>query len=290
MKKINKLLFALVLGICTFSFMSLTHAADFSLTQVSVECDPNSIEAGEQANCYIIGQPSGNSDGSGSLHGFVAQAFTTKDLRLEGASIKDGMSGVKSAFTKPSSVNSSEGTATLELAGGNVEFRCNVNIAEGQSDASDFGCAVYYSTTDNDAFTKASITSNLSDSVKSVLPSSGGVYGTIGTIKVKLDEASQATGSCGQVCVKVWNIENKQQYANYLTCLEGDKEECGGDNVSGLEGGKLYCTELHMKVIPELEPNPDTGAFISYAILIAGALIAISAVAMAKKNNKFNKI
>lgn len=290
MKKINKILLALVLGITTFSFASAVSAADLSLTNVDFVCNPNSIEAGDQTDCYIIGKPSGNSDGSGSLHGFVAQAFTTKDLLLEGAAKKANMSGASSAFTKVSTTSATEGTAELTIGSEKIQFRCNVSTDVAGRTPADYGCAVFYSTSDTDAFNQASIKNNLTQAVTEVLPDTDtNSYGTIGSIKVKLDENSTATDSCGEVCVKVWNIENKSQYADYQGCETGDKAECGSDNTAQLEGGKTFCTEIHMKP-SELTDIPTTGSFVSYIVLIAGALIAISAVAMAKKNNKFNKI
>ena len=292
MKKIKKVLLAVVLGICTFSFASAVNAADLSLVNVSLVCNPNNLEPGQQTDCFIIGRPSGNNDGSGSLHGFVAQAFSTKDLRLEGAAVKDNLSGADSAFTKVSTTSGTEGTAELKISGEKIQFRCNVNTDTDGKTPADYGCAVYYSTTDNDAFTQASMKSNLSQAVQDVLPDTDSAsYGTFGSLRVKLDESSTATNDCGEVCVKVWNIENKSQYENYQSCISGDKEECGNDNTALLEGGHTFCTELHMKSVPdEIIDVPDTGAFVSYIVLIAGALIAISAVAMAKKNNKFNKI
>jgi hypothetical protein len=50
------------------------------------------------------------------------------------------------------------------------------------------------------------------------------------------------------------------------------------------------CREIHMKKKTEPGNNPGTGAFASYALLAAGALIAISAITIAKKNNKLQKI
>ena len=41
--------------------------AAFSLKNTDVVCDPQSIEAGQQANCYIVGVPSETT--TGSVHG-----------------------------------------------------------------------------------------------------------------------------------------------------------------------------------------------------------------------------
>jgi hypothetical protein len=44
---------------------------------------PEYIEAGQQANCYIVGVPSETT--TGSVHGYVIKAYTTKHLKLVGA-------------------------------------------------------------------------------------------------------------------------------------------------------------------------------------------------------------
>lgn len=288
MKKINKILLALIFAVCATTFTSRVFAADFSLNNVALVCNPASVEAGQSTDCYIIGIPSGD---TGSLHGFVAQAFTTKDLRLEGAAKKDGISGATSAFTKASAASSTEGTTELTVNNEKIQFRCSISSEGSTKGAVDYGCAVYYSTGTTDAFTKASITSNLSQSVQEVLPDTNkSAYGTIGSLKVSLDENSTAK-DCGEVCLQVWNIENKSQYSNYQTCTDPEnKDQCGGEQSSMLNGNNLFCEELHMLPIEDYGNPPATGSFVSYAVLIAGALIAISAVAMAKKNTRFNKI
>lgn len=40
----------------------------------------------------------------------------------------------------------------------------------------------------------------------------------------------------------------------------------------------------------EKTPNPNTGSFVPYAIVIGGIIFSISAVALAKKNNKLYQV
>lgn len=281
MKKLNKIVLALVLGVCTLLFTTTVSA--LSLKSTDVVCDPESLDPGGQADCYIIGMP----DGDDALHGFVVQTYTTKDLRLVGAKAKTDITNAAGAFTKSSSNSSAEGTAELSLASGTKTFRCpfDSDVASAQSD---YGCAVFYSKTEKGVYTKADMIKNVKTSI---LPSTyTSSYGTFGSITVKLDESS-TRNDCGEICVKVWNISNQSQYEHYQECNSGTPgDECGGAATALLEGKNYFCQELHMTSSTPLEPNADTGTFVSYAVLIAGALIAISAVAMAKKNNKFNKI
>ena len=51
------------------------------------------------------------------------------------------------------------------------------------------------------------------------------------------------------------------------------------------------CAEVHYNETGTLPGDgTETGAFASYALLVAGALVAISAITLAKKNNKFSRI
>lgn len=279
MKKINKIVFALLVGVCTLLFT--TSVSALSLKSTDVVCDPESLDPGDQADCYIIGIP----DGDTALHGFVVQTYTTKDLRLVGAKAKADIANAAGAFTKSSSSSSSEGTAELALSTGTQTFRCPFD-SEIASSQSDYGCAVFYSKTAAGVYTKADMLKNVK---ASILPSGSSSYGTFGSITVKLDENS-TRNDCGEICVKVWNISNEKQYTQYRECNTGTPDESCGGATAILEGKDYFCQEIHMTSSTPLEPNADTGTFVSYAVLIAGALIAISAVAMAKKNNKFNRI
>ena len=86
------------------------------------------------------------------------------------------------------------------------------------------------------------------------------------------------------MCVKVWRVPEKENYADYTSCGNDgtNANNCGSDTQL-----QYKCKEIHYK---EDGTFAETGAFASYALLVACALIAISAITLAKKNNKFSRI
>ena len=89
----------------------------------------------------------------------------------------------------------------------------------------------------------------------------------------------QGANRCGDICVKVWTIPDGVYYSKALEC--GTGTGCVQHTTS-----EQKCVEIHIKA----SGSTETGAFASYTILAAAAFIAISAVAIAKKNNKLYKI
>ena len=76
---------------------------------------------------------------------------------------------------------------------------------------------------------------------------------------------------CGRLCVEVSYSGDRSDYG----ALEG--------NVTGTDAP---CAEVK----PTGTPQPPTGSFTSYIVLIGGAFVAIGAIALARKNNKFFRV
>lgn len=94
-------------------------------------------------------------------------------------------------------------------------------------------------------------------------------YTSFGYFEVQLDE-SATTKECGRLCV----------FADYVSKGDGY-----GSSVHMSE--QAVCAEIKPKATVD---TPNTGSFASITILVAGALIAIGAIAIAKKNNKIYKV
>ena len=98
--------------------------------------------------------------------------------------------------------------------------------------------------------------------------------------------------ACGELCVKAWRIPGEGDYAHYKKCqTDGQIDE--NNNCTGVTSietpgttNNYVCQEVHYKG----GVNPDTGTFASYTLLVAGALIAIAAITLAKKNTKIYKV
>ena len=92
----------------------------------------------------------------------------------------------------------------------------------------------------------------------------------IGKVIAHID-ASLKDSSCGELCVYAREAKDTSSYT--------------------MEGSETYfCSEVHYTGDNTPASNVDTGAFTSYLLLAAGAVVAIGAVVLAKKNNKFYKV
>ena len=88
--------------------------------------------------------------------------------------------------------------------------------------------------------------------------------------------------------VKAWRIPGEGDYAHYKECQADSTDNCTGVTSIETPGttNNYVCQEVHYKG----GVNPDTGTFASYALLVAGALIAIAAITLAKKNTKLYRV
>lgn len=191
-------------------------------------------------------------NGSEGIHGVIAKVITMKHLKLN---------------------------TSIPVGGGNsnivAEYKTN-----GQT--SDNIASLTCSTTDGSFCAFFTTKKGMSNQI---LPNSGvavpGIqnestysgYTAIGYIGVTLDDT--ATGQdCGEICIST-------QYA---------AEQAGYGDLSA--GTTKACDEITPLVTSggQGTVNVETGSFASYIVLIAGALIAVSAIAIAKKHNKFYKV
>lgn len=304
MKKLNKILLMIVFGICSFATFTIAKAESFELEQMKLVCEPAAIESGERSTCYLIGKPS-PSDATYTNHGYVVQAFTQNQehngvkskLKIVTAKKNDSVPNTDAKIATPTSATT---PAFSDATVGTLNKLICKYDAESHAEEGSFRCIVYYSTTETNAFNPAAIKQGVSSlSYMKDYVSDG--YGIIGGIVVEL-EADATANECGELCVKVWQIPDSKGYSEYngdcAVASPGDPD-CGeptkvqGGSPASTTSPGYFCEEIHLESKPTPEPGedpPSTGAFTSYAILAAGALIAVSAIAMSKKNNKFNKI
>ena len=287
MKNLKKLFLMATMAVSALILTGVTtvNAAGeiFSLSNQKLVCDPSTLEAGENADCYIIGTPS-----TGDVNGFIVKSYTTKYLRLVGA--KQIIANTGAAWAgKVSSANTGTTFAeTATMPSQLKEFKCDYNT-EGMDDPNavkDFGCAAFYTRTDATNITNAfNATSMKSSGIsENLIPAN---YGVVGALTVELDETVEGN-DCGKICVQIWRVPVADEYPNYDDCgtrTENPVDGCGAVDM------QYTCAEVHYNETGTLPGDgSETGAFASYALLVAGALVAISAITLAKKNNKFSRI
>lgn len=285
MKKTNKLYLMLALVLGMFVTIGTANAQSFSLRNFRLYCNPSAIEAGQQSECFLIGMPDGKGDET--VHGYFVNSYTTKGLQI--VSYKALVPGSNATYTEVTS-----GTEFIKKPSdgpegiGKVGCVVDTSHVPGGKVAS-AGCGVLYTvnSASSAAFTPKSLKNALPENISKEGKMSKNDWGTIGTIVVKLRD-DYTDQDCGEVCVNPWRVPTADLYDKYNTCGNDGGIGCGSETANG---GKMYvCKEVHQAGKPGEEPNPETGASLSYALLAACALIAISAVVLVKKNNKFNRI
>ena len=288
MKKLKNMLLTSLLAICAITIVGIdkVHAEAFQIgSTASIICEPDRISAGEGTDCYLVGKPDPSS-GNYSVNGYVTYAYTTKYLELNGARANSNIPNTSAHFMDPSSATGGL-TISGNMPSGMSGLVCEYDRAlEG---GLDFGCAIFYTHSGKEnAFTPASITAN---NDAAIVPNGDTTYGVIGSYQVSV--SSEAEGEeCGELCVKAWVVPGDTDYAHVKNC-QTDGKKADGSSCTGVtavqtvSGNNNYiCREVHYVG----GVNPDTGTFASYALLVAGALIAVAAIALAKKNTKLYRV
>ncbi len=286
MKNLKKLFLMATMAVSSLLLVGVTTVnaeAAFSLEDQKLVCDPSALEAGGKSDCYVIGVPSAQ----GEVNGFVVKAYTTKYLRLVGA--KQILTNTGAAWAGQVSSASTGKTFDMiaTMPSKLSEFKCdyNTDAIDDPSSVEDFGCAAFYTRTDSSVTNAFNKTTMLQSGLSTDKVAAH--YGVIGAITVELDEAVKGN-DCGKICVQIWKVPVAEEYPNYKNCAtraDNPVEGCGTDNM------QYACAEVHYNETGSLPGDgSETGAFASYALLVAGALVAISAITLAKKNNKFSRI
>ena len=127
------------------------------------------------------------------------------------------------------------------------------------------GCYIFYAKNGKAITADTSI----SDNGISALNGNTG-FTLIGYYDVKLEDTATLK-DCGRLCLEV-----SYSSAGDYSALEGN-----------VDGAESPCGEIKPTGTPD---TPTTGSFTSYIVLIGGAFLAIGAIALARKNNKFYRV
>lgn len=255
--KLKKVIMSMVLAFVAFAIVGLGQVK--AISNYRVVCD-GELEIGTNGHCYLIALLENNE----TLHGVIATTVV-EDLKIVGSN-----SG-NSTTVAPT------GAVIDGVKVGNTDYTCKAN-AVGLSaggvtinNPGNYACYGFISKTTENAI-KKDYDSTMQASAPAATKGNTG-YTILADFTVALsDDLANSNSSiekCGKLCISAQAAANSTAYGM-------------------LAGTGTVCDEINLRV--EGTPNPPTGSFVSYIVLVAGALIAIAAIAIAKKRNKFYRV
>ncbi len=269
MERIKNLLLIAAFTLCVTLLPTAVNAAP-SASNFKVYCGASQIATGETTNCYLLAQI--NEENDIGLYGVYTSVTGLDKLTIENAS----------AFA--------QSDVTVK------KINKGVNNGLSKACSANGGCYDFISNTGKSI--KALGTSGLNEKELNTAAWQG--YSVIGYWTLKLDNDATEE-NCGRFCLTLeykstaddQSVDGSlsaggsgcaeiKPVVNKVTCQIKDGKYYGptGDEISQ-EEYKKQC---------ETTTPPETGSFASYAVLAAGAFIALSAITIAKKHNKFYKV
>jgi hypothetical protein len=245
--------------------------------------------------CYVVAAAKNT---AGADAGFFSLAYSHGGLKILGTEAYSTVSkamwiAANSGSQTP--MKSDDSSAPSQLTSGVCEAATYVS-GSAAKDIESTGCGAFYSPTGGDkVFTKT----NMEDSSGTIITADmktnmeSGAYLVVGAFKVQITKEGNG---CGKICVKTMEIEEDYMWSCAVKDKNGERKPSGDNVPEGTNCGNWpndYCKEVHYNVTNKVTPEPEnekTGAFASYTILAAGALIAISAITIAKKHNRISKV
>ena len=271
MKKRN-LFLVLMFGLFIFGLVGITKVNAAYPDSFQIVCVPKSLEIGGRANCYIIA----NFQTTDALYGVYSRAIT-KDLTIK--NVGTGQTGVDAGlfYAGQKSGKNKNGLFNCDTAlGKDLKNHAGTSIKDlGYKDSQQ--CAYFESSSSTPSIKKGYTSSKLT----SEFTNDGFAYTEIGYYDVELDSTATAQ-NCGTICVDVWYSLTATQTTTLSNPTVNESQEKTNFPAS------TVCSEITPTTKPKDEPN--TGNFASYTVLIAGACIAIAAIAIASKNNRLYKV
>ena len=265
MKKIKNIFNFSIIAMISFCMMGIieVNAAEASASDFQVICDPKVLEPGSHGQCYLIAKITEASDPSTGVSKGLDYVVTQRDPSLSKyLEVTKVTPPVDRASVIEAEMINSGAAATVGVAKtAGSGYTCNSTKGE---------CHVF------SAKTLGGIKETKMGSGSGAPIQGYDSFTIVGIYNVKLSEDAQkmSNGTCGYLCV----------YVDYSSDGAGTKLSGGTPSVESLK----QCGEVTVKV-PPVE-NPPNGSFASYIVLIGGAFVALGAIVLAQKNNKFMKI
>ena len=249
-KNIKNLFILSALTICAFCLGSNVVEAQASAKNFQVACNPRQIDKDQISTCYLLAQIV--ADGGVGIDGVVTTVISGEANSTQNLEIVS-VAPAPAKTTDMAAELVAHGAQPKQSAGaGATSFTCS------NSQSNYPGCYVFYAKKDKSI---TPVTEFAENNVQALSGYSG--YTVIGYYQVRLKEDANMK-ECGRLCVQ----------ARYASTPSG---------YSGLEGAVKPCAEVSPSGVP-------TGSFASYTLLIGAAFVALGAITLAKKHNKFYRV
>ena len=250
MKKIKNLFILSAIALCAFCFEANVVNAQASASNFTIACNPKEIDKDTTSTCYLLAKI--QADGGVGIDGVVTTVTSGSGDKTQNIQIL----GVYPATAKMGDMAAelvAHGASPKSSAGaGATSFTC-------QNSNSDYpGCYVFYAKSGKSI---TPVTDFAENRVKELSGYSG--FTVVGFYQIKLKENANMK-QCGRLCVNAKYASSPSGYAS-------------------LEGNVPACEEVSPSGVP-------TGSFASYTVLVGAAFVAIGAITLAKKHNKFYRI
>ena len=262
----------LVLGLFVFCLIGIGKVSALT-NSFQVVCAPEALEIGQKSKCYIIA----NLNNNDAIYGVYSRAVT-RDLTVK--TVGTNQTGVDAGliYAGQKSGKGKNGLFSCDTAlAVDLKNAAGKTIAElGYKDPKQ--CAYFESSTTEPKIVKGYKSTTISSKVSAM----GTGYTEVGYYEVELDSTATAN-NCGTLCVDIWYLEKYSATTTSIPKSTGNESQA-----KTYFPASTVCGEVTTIVKPK--ENTDTGNFASYTVLIAGACIAIAAIAIASKNNKLYKV
>lgn len=252
MKKMKNILSLSVVALCAFCILGISNvSAAASASSFNVACEKTTLEKGDSTICYILAQVRNDSTTGEGINGML--------VVINGETKQLGVSDPQPAPVKHNDMLAERITKgqkiTKDPTAKAATYTCEYDK-----------CDMFYAKNGKSLKAVTNWSENDVDTI-----SGFSEYTILGYYNVQLKETASVT-DCGKLCVDV-------KYSS-----------AGNYNSEGFgSAGKVACAEIK-PVGGETTPPPETGNFASYAVLIGGAILALGAIALVRKNNKIYKI
>lgn len=301
MKKEKIILNVLIILLCLVFTPKIVNATNASANNWKLFCEETVLTPSGTTNCYLIAQITDATSGDKNISAVLTKVSTEK---AEIVDAKAAFNYMQLEKTLPSArfSNTLHGSKTnCDSTGTCYDFTSASGIVSNPSDSKivSKGFTGYtpigYWTVKLDA---NQITSD-TDCGKICVYTDYIVDGQTATGNVVVSGNNNVNAPCIEINLKT--EAEKVCYCNGDVCYgkngtEVTKEqyeaECDNKKICREENGKYYGKDGSEITKEQYEKDciPKTGSFASYAVLAAGALIALSAITIAKKHNKFYRV
>ena len=267
MKKLKNIFCLSVLAIGAFCVMGIAEVKAGSAQQFQVVCDKESIEPGDNANCFLIAKITDEvSFVETTVTPDTSGIYQTKNLKI------NGVEGAPTSTTMSAKIlPHARGLAdidrieTTHKESGAKNYKCNNTTS--YTEESYNGCQLFYALQGE----KIKHVADISINGVAALNSGYDGFTVVGLYNVTLSEDA-TKNDCGRLCIVARYAEN-----------DGDAE-------AALQGATKHCAEIEVKPGEDPGTPTDTGSFTSYLVLIGAAFVAVGAIALAKRNSKFFRV